>query len=449
GVSVRSLRLFVVAALVSVATVAVPVTSQAAVVRRLDLAVLNPMPVERLIASGVIGLNLRPVVVQADVGAARAWVVIARGTSTATGTFRIVYLSPRRLGALKLRVVGMPARGLPVATPVRAVSVTRPSVALTTVATGTVGTTQRMTVAARPPRAGRAVYVQRRRLGATVWANAAAGRREVGATGVTAFAIPLGTATGVHEFRATFATPTGPIGSVVRRVSITAVPPPPTGPLRPTVSLQPAPGPTSPALDGLGGSETDFSATGDRWDPCRGVSYRVNVSAVPAASRGTATSQITAALATLSSDSGLQFASLGDTTFAHPATQTFETPAGRPADAALTIAFVTGGGDALYEAGHAYVRAQSSTMTGPGEIVTADIVLFLGNLLDPNAPDILDAAATRETILHELGHSAGLSHASEQSVMAAVKYGAPFSEYQRGDRAGLLAVGSPRGCIAR
>ena len=448
----RRLRLLIVAVLVSAGTLALPATSRAAVVRRLDVAVLNPMPAERLIVGGVIGLNLRPVVLQADIGVARAWVVLARGTSTATGTFRLAYVAPRRLGALKLRAVGTPVRGLALATPVRTISVTRPSVALTTVATGTAGAMLRMTVAARPARAGRVVYVQRRRLGTSVWANAAAGRREIGTTGSTAFAIPVGAVTGVHEFRATFATPTGPLGSALRRLTISAGPPVPGGqvpggPVRPAVALKPAPGPTSPALDSLGGSDTDFVDRGDRWDPCRAISYRVNVSAVPAVSQNAGAGAIAAALATLSSDSGLQFRSLGTTTFAHPATQSFDTPAGRPADAAMTIAFVAGEGQQYGETGHAYMKTQSSTMTGPGEIVTADIVLFLGRLLDGNAPETLDAAMTRETILHELGHGVGLGHASPESVMAGVKSGTAFSEFQRGDRAGLLAVGSPKGCL--
>ena len=42
-----------------------------------------------------------------------------------------------------------------------------------------------------------------------------------------------------------------------------------------------------------------------------------------------------------------------------------------------------------------------------------------------------------------------VGHASDETVMAAIKRSdiAAFSEYQRGDRAGLLAVGSPQGCL--
>lgn len=444
----RRLRPLIVAALVSATTLSVPVTTgHAAVVRRLDPAVTNPMPAERLTASGVIGINGRPVVLQADLGRSRAWVVIGRSTSTPTGTFRVAYATPTRLGALRLRVVGTPARGLPVATPLRTVTVTRASAALTAPTSGAVSATVRMTVLTRPARRGRVVYVQRRRLGTAVWANAAAARRE-GAIATTAFAIPLGAVTGVFEYRALFASPTGPVASAGKRVSVaTAVPAPADGPVRPVVPLQAAPGAGAPAVESLVGADADYVAMSHRWDPCRAISYRVNVGAVPAGIQAEGANAIAAAVATLSRDSGLQFTSLGPTTFAHPATQTFETPAGRPADAAMTIAFVAGDGAQAAEAGHAYVRSQSSTMTGPGEIYRADIVLFLGRLTNLAAPDTFDAPALRETILHELGHAVGLSHASSESVMAAIKYGDPFSEYQRGDRAGLLAVGSPRGCF--
>ncbi|MEP7055468.1 MAG: hypothetical protein ABI912_09500 [Actinomycetota bacterium] len=445
----RRLRLLICAVLVLAFTVGATATSQAAVVRRLDLTVANPMPAERFIASGVIGLGSRPVVVQADLGRNRAWVVIARVTSTRLGTFRLTVVSPSRLGALKLRAVGTPARGLPVATPVRTVSVTKPSLTLTAPTTGTVGQTVRMTVVAKPARAGRAVHVQRRRLGTTVWANAA-GRRE-GATGTTPISVPLGAVIGAFEFRAVIAGPTAPVATAVKRITISAVavPPVPAGPVRIAVALQAAPGPGSPSIGTLGGADTDYVAGSERWDPCRGISYRINVSAVPAGIQSAGAAAISAGLATLSSDSGLQFTLLGETTFAHPATQTFQTPAGRPADTALTIAFVAGDGAQSGESGHAYVHSQSSSPIGPFEIVTADIVLFLGRLLDVNTAGTFDDAALRDTLLHELGHAVGLAHASDQSVMAAIKYGAAFSEYQRGDRAGLLSVGSPQGCWVR
>ena len=443
----RRRRLLLIAAVLSAVTVLIPGAGHAAVVRRLDLAVTTPMPGERLVASGVTELRLRPIALQADIGRNRAWVVVGNGTSTATGSFRIAYAGPVRLGALRLRALGMPARGLPVATPIRTVTVTKPALSL--VMTGSVGATLSMTATASPARPGRLVVVQRRLLGGALWTNALS-RRE-GATSATVFAVPLGAVAGTHEFRVTFAGPAGAITSGVIRMhgggtAAPGIPPAATGgPVRATVALQPAPGPASPALDGLAGTDADFALSGDRWNPCTSISYRVNASAAPAGLQSEGAAAIAAALTTVSSDSGLQFRSLGSTTFAHPAEQSVATPAGRPADAAMTIAFVAGDGAQFGEAGHAYVRARSGSATGPYEIITGDIVIFLGRVVGGSGA--FDASMLRETLLHELGHGVGLGHHVDTQVMARVKSGSAFSEYQRGDRAGLLAVGSPAGCL--
>jgi predicted Zn-dependent protease len=49
--------------------------------------------------------------------------------------------------------------------------------------------------------------------------------------------------------------------------------------------------------------------------------------------------------------------------------------------------------------------------------------------------------------LHELGHAMGLAHVGDTRQLMATVLPRTVTDLQRGDRAGLVKVGRPAGCV--
>lgn len=174
----------------------------------------------------------------------------------------------------------------------------------------------------------------------------------------------------------------------------------------------PAPPTTAvPLLDTTGGIPA-------RWDCATRIGYQVNYTQAPAGAHD----DVAAAIAELSSATGLTFADDGTTTVvptettptddAHPLRIVWATPPGHGSAAEQSDLLRTGD-----EAGNTHTKMTYSPAHGPlipgqNEIVAADILLH-----PPTAQQPLDhyggASGSYALILHELGHAVGLNHTDD------------------------------------
>jgi hypothetical protein len=198
----------------------------------------------------------------------------------------------------------------------------------------------------------------------------------------------------------------------------------------------------APASAGWSPSYVDDKGRPARWDPCQPIHYVVNAAWMPAGGRA----DLAAALARLSTASGLRFADDGDTE---------ERPMeGRAAYqpsrygkrwAPLLIAWVPAEQTDL-GVGHGVAGitvAVAIPGAAGGSIVTGQVALDAGHRL----PAGFGPGATEgEVLLHELAHAVGLGHVLDATQVMYPQTTNSESQYGAGDRAGLAAVGRPAGC---
>lgn len=172
-----------------------------------------------------------------------------------------------------------------------------------------------------------------------------------------------------------------------------------------------------------------------RWDPCRPITYQVNLTGGPRR----ALPQIRQALRQAHAATGLRFVYAGRTR-AIPYRTDHRGPAAGTAD--LTIAFGTA----------RQVRNLRGSLVGWGgytssgsRIVRGAVVLDAQARLRPG----FGAGPTWGTLmLHEIGHALGLDHVAERrEVMHAGINPSSQGHYQAGDLAGLRRMGAMGGCV--
>jgi hypothetical protein len=219
-------------------------------------------------------------------------------------------------------------------------------------------------------------------------------------------------------------------------------------------------GPTSTLPAHLGGARSAggpaYSVTRNatdgsvvRWDPCRPIYYRVNLTGAP---RG-ALADVKGAVRRISQVTGLMFVYDGAST-AIPQVNWGESQDERPP---LTIAWARPGRGA----------GRSDALTG-GAVAVGSYRTW-GRSLDGSSWTfrietgfvVVDAVRTKNfrpgfgtrpsigaVLMHELGHAIGLNHAgdSREIMYPTLARGLP-SAWGPGDRAGLRMVGAAAGCI--
>lgn len=414
-----------------------PVPSAVAAPQRLVLSVAAPMPGERVVVSGNVDAAGRQVAVQTDDGAGRSWRTVATVRSGRAGAFSLAWRIPAAAGSLGLRAT---LDGAVVAGPLRA-AVARPRAVLTAPATAAVGEPLALVVRGMPARAGRLVEVQQRVSASDPWQRAAVGVEGEDGRARIVLLDPLETS--LLELRAVIRTPAARARSASRTVLLSTQAHAESRSGRPAVLPPAAPGPGAPPLEALAGQDGDWSQIAEqraRWDPCSAIPYRVNLSSVPAAQRAEVDALVEGAVRTLSRDSGLVLVRIGESSWQDPQAGTSRGNDARPADTALTVEVRFDAGAQAYD-GYADLRSEGTGADGSAEIVTSDVVVRAP------AAAVLEEPLVRNLLLHELGHVAGLGHVQqEDEVMRTFITGDLLTDYQRGDRAGLLALGSPAGC---
>jgi len=184
-----------------------------------------------------------------------------------------------------------------------------------------------------------------------------------------------------------------------------------------------------------------------RWNPCRAHTYKVNLAAVPSASKKAILAETQTAVRLLGAKTGMSFVYKGATAEV-PRVGSYDRQS-----ADVIIAYTTPSRTNYSLAGAivgqgGYNPGWKST-TGTAAIAKAMIVLDTPDLLRNYSPGFGPGRHRANVLLHELGHVVGLGHASSaRLLMNPYITGYTPSGYAAGDTTGLAAVGRRAGCIA-
>lgn len=189
-----------------------------------------------------------------------------------------------------------------------------------------------------------------------------------------------------------------------------------------------------------------------RWNPCRTITYRVNVSAVPAARRAAMSAEVRAAVARVASATGMRFSYRG-TTRQVPQSRL---PAAPAADliVAVTRASRTDlaiGGSTVGIGGTGWTtwERRSGSSRSYVTAVTHGFVAMDYSAFSGLRSGFGAGPSQGNALLHELGHAVGLRHATSSAQVMYPYLGAGTPKgFASGDRTGLRKVGRSAGCIA-
>ena len=201
-----------------------------------------------------------------------------------------------------------------------------------------------------------------------------------------------------------------------------------------------------PAYAPLGSSSSwaKISRYGDRFNPCRTITYGINTSrATPDA--GTVSLGIQNTIALVAQATGVRFKFVGETS-AMPFDRKFKRK-----DPKLVFGFTTDAETKL-DLGPTVAARGGSDRTRWARNARGQRILQAihgGVIYDLNDTAIMTAAQFQQLTLHEVGHVMGLGHVgpTDQYMTAGAElYDLPLS-YQAGDLNGMSKVGLQAGCV--
>ena len=199
----------------------------------------------------------------------------------------------------------------------------------------------------------------------------------------------------------------------------------------------------APAAVGWTASYVDEAGRPARWDPCVPIRYVVQPQWMPQQGRR----DLAEALRRISAVSGLQFVDEGDTDEVPSEDRAAYQPERYGQRwAPLLVGWVPAArtdlpiGDGTQ--GLSVAVAVPGTDAG-GHLVTGQVVLDADHRL---ASGFGPGATEGEVLLHELAHAVGLGHVDDATQVMHVTTTNSESEFGRGDRAGLTALGAAAGC---
>ncbi len=217
----------------------------------------------------------------------------------------------------------------------------------------------------------------------------------------------------------------------------------------------PKPVPIDSWLAAPGGGSYAFldGAQTVRWDPCRPVRYRVNLTSYP-----NDQSVVDEAMKRLSTATGLEFVYVGPSTYM-PNINAFDsstvwsqsTPLqgfNRSGDYEVIIILDSGNASHAFSSpGELGVTQTMFTRQGTGEITLATVMI---NMSYVGTVDPWSYEGLGPVLMHELGHGVGLGHVPANTFNL-METTSNFSEQMRtygaGDLYGLRVVGAANGCV--
>lgn len=176
-----------------------------------------------------------------------------------------------------------------------------------------------------------------------------------------------------------------------------------------------------------------------RWAACRPVYVVANPAGIPDAEHAEFVEMLEHALDAISTATGQHWVHVGPTTYRSADSSSYRKVFGQ-----VTISFMTAPDPSERAAAWALPLAGSHPDTGRIQYVSGVINLNAQRLVGDVGGQVTPLVAT--TLMHELGHVAGLDHVEDPSQLMHGYYGLPdeprYETYRDGDRAGLARVGS-------
>ena len=182
-----------------------------------------------------------------------------------------------------------------------------------------------------------------------------------------------------------------------------------------------------------------------RWNPCEPVRWAVNLSGAPAG----ALPVLQSAVARVAAASGTTWQYVGPTN-TRPTSAVLPRKA-QPRYPAVVLGWTDAGASDLLRAQPKGVLAMTRTawfgvQRPDGSKVAATRAAVIAFDRTDRLP-LRGAVSWEAVALHELGHTMGLAHVSDQRQLMATVLPRTIADLQSGDRAGLLKLGRPAGCV--
>lgn len=201
-------------------------------------------------------------------------------------------------------------------------------------------------------------------------------------------------------------------------------------------------GPGQPAPVAPAGSYAFLYPNGGEplaWPRCRPIYVVANPDGIPASERAEFGRMLEHALAEISEASDQDWVHVGAT--AHRAA---DQNTRRPVLGVVTISFMSAPDPNDQASAWAVVQPMPDPVSGGVHLMTGVVNLNAQRLVNDMGGQVTPLMAT--TLMHELGHIAGLEHVEDPGQLMHGYYALPrepaFEEYRDGDQAGLARVGS-------
>lgn len=175
------------------------------------------------------------------------------------------------------------------------------------------------------------------------------------------------------------------------------------------------------------------------WPPCRTVYVVANPEGIPASERAAFVAMLEHALGEISDATGQDWVHVG-----HTAHRAADQHTRRHVVGVVTVSFMTAPDPNDGASAWAVAQPGRDPLTGDLHFVSGVVNLNAQRLVNDLGGRVTPLVAT--TLMHELGHIAGLDHVEDTSQLMHGYYALPedarHEEYRDGDRAGLARVGS-------
>jgi len=175
------------------------------------------------------------------------------------------------------------------------------------------------------------------------------------------------------------------------------------------------------------------------WAPCRPVYVAANPAGIPASQHAAFEHTVRHALDRISAATDQDWVYIGRTAFQAVERTSFNRVLG-----AVTISFMRAPDPNDPAAAWAGTMLGRNPLTGTTTFLSGSINLNAQRLVNDLGGTVTPLVAT--TLMHELGHVAGLDHVADRNQLMSEVYEMPpeprYEEFRDGDRAGLARVGS-------
>jgi hypothetical protein len=181
-----------------------------------------------------------------------------------------------------------------------------------------------------------------------------------------------------------------------------------------------------------------------RWNPCAPVRWTANLAGAPAGGLGV----LTSAVAKVAAASGTTWQYVGPTTT--KPTSAVLPKAARASYPPVVLGWTDGSSDLLRGQPRGVLAMTRTAWFGVRKPDGSKVAAMRAAVIAFDRTDRLPlrgAVSWHAVALHELGHAMGLAHVGDTRQLMATVLPRAATDLQNGDRAGLVKVGRPAGCV--